>query len=232
MIEEISILPEMKNDYYSEKIKAHYKAYGTGYDFMKFYKFGENSVLAKFNGGVVISSDGNFDMEELMFFIETLCPAEIETPVEIFPVGYEKIRRTLFAFPDIPLTEETEVDDNPRLDDVFSVLKTGFDIEDVYSEWLTDTSHRIRHGISKAYLCEKTTATMQFEGEDFAFFGMIATHPSERGKGKARKLLYHLKNEYKKECLLFAKDERVSFYEGAGFIKKGEDYIYIRRKEF
>ena len=33
-------------------------------------------------------------------------------------------------------------------------------------------------------------------------------------------------------ALVFAKDERVSFYEGAGFIKKGEDYIYIRRKDF
>lgn len=232
MIEEISVLPVLRDDYYSRKIRAHYKAYGTDYDFMKFYKIGENAVLSKFNSGVVISSGGNFDMNELMFFLETLCPSEIETDSEIFIPHYEKVKRTLFSFPDVSLDEEIEVDNNPKLDDVFSVLKTGFDIEDVYSEWLTDTSHRIRHGVSKVYLYGKTTATMQFCDENNAFFGMIATHPSDRGKGKARKLLYHLKNEYKRECTLFAKDERVSFYEGAGFIKKGEDYIYIRRKDF
>ena len=232
MITEIFTLPDMKSDYYSEKIKAHYRAYGTGYDFMKFYKIGENSVLSKSGGGVVISSDGDFDMEELMFFLETISPSEIETPVRIFPFGYEKVKRTLFSFPDVKSDEEMIIDKSPKLDDVFSVLKTGFDIEDVYSEWLTDTSHRIRHNVSKVYLYGNTTATMQFECEDFAFFGMIATAPSDRGKGRARKLLYRLREEYAKECILFAKDERVSFYEGAGFIRKGEDYIYIKRKDF
>lgn len=232
MIERIFSLPRFSDSYYEQKILSHYKAYGTDYDFVEFYSMGDGGIISKFNSNVVISAENIGDIDELLFFLRTLSPDEIETSVPIEIDGYDKVRRTLFSFPEKALSEEIKFTDNPKLDDVFSILKTGFDIENSYAEWLTDTSHRIRHGVSKAYLYNKTTATMLFECDSFAFFGMIATSPVNRGKGEARKLLYQLRKTYKKECLLFAKDERVSFYEGAGFEKKYEDYIYIKRKDF
>ena len=125
MIERIFSLPRLYDSYYEQKILSHYKAYGTGYDFVEFYSTGDGGIISKFNSNVVISAENIGDIDELLFFLRTLSPDEIETSVPIEIDGYDKVRRTLFSFPENALSEDITVNDNPKLDDVFSILKTA-----------------------------------------------------------------------------------------------------------
>ena len=111
---------------------------------------------------------------------------------------------------------------------MFKILDEGFDIKE-YDAWYADTSHRIRHGISETFLWNSTTVTKLFDIDDFVFLSYIATGKADRGKGRARQLLYYLCSKFEKQgktVYLFAKDERVSFYEGIGFQPVSCDIFY------
>lgn len=231
MIERLSGRAPKRLDesYYMRKILANYRAYGTDYDFASFYE-GENIAVSVFNGNMTICASEGADTGELEEFIRFSLPYEIELPYEVSKrmelYGYKADNRTLFRFEKGEYSDDTKIDDNPKLDGVFDILKTGFSLDGLYDEWLTDTSHRIRHGVSRFYRYENTVAGMLFEDSGICFFGQIATLPSDRGKGHARRLLRKLYDEIGGECQLFARDERVSFYKSIGFTEIYTDRIY------
>ncbi len=233
MIRQVSDITGLCDDdsYYSGKIRAHFRAYGGCYDFMRFFDIG-GGVAAFFNSSLTISGVAECDPEELKNFITMYSPHDIELPPEmaegVIPDGYIAEERTLFRFVTGEYDASEELDESPRLDDVFGIVSDSFGIEDGYDLWLTDMSHRIRHGVSKVFLSGKTTATMHFVENGRAFFGQIATSPEDRGKGKARRLLYRLGERYE-TAELFAKEERAGFYKEIGFIAVGKDRLYTRK---
>lgn len=228
-------LPQLDDSYYSRKIRAHFRAYGTEYDFASFYDIDGAGVAAVFNGNMTVSVSDAFNADEVMSFIGMISPQELEicpSAAERLDLSeYEISHRTMFRFTKGEFPDDMTVFTSPKLDSVFGILRTGFELDGCYDMWLTDTSHRTRHGVSKVYLYKDTTVTMMFRDGKTAFFGMIATAPESRGKGQARELLRYIENAEDAECELFAKDTRVSFYEGIGFRKISEDNIYLRRKE-
>ncbi|MBE6838794.1 MAG: hypothetical protein E7507_04545 [Ruminococcus sp.] len=233
MIKQVDGVAEILRDdsYYSRKIRAHHRAYGGSYDFMRFYEVDDGAV-GIFNSHMTVSVGENSDYEELSRFIALNSPYEIELPLsaaeKIPHDDYDEVERTLFRFVSGEYDDSEEVNENPKLDDVFGIIADSFNLRECYDMWLTDTSHRIRHGVSQVFLMGKTTATMHFCENGTAFFGQIATAPEERGKGKARQLLYRLAARYER-AELFAKNERVSFYSGIGFIPVYKDKLLVRK---
>lgn len=220
---------------YGRKIRALAKAYGGSYDFCRFYEL-DDGCAAVFNSGMTLCAGENADLRELADFIRLNEIQSAEMPPALGEKlrldGYNRIERVLFDFMPGEFPQAMQVDENPPLDAVFDVLRTSFSLENMYGLWLTDTSHRIRHGVSKVFLYKNTTATLLHSMDGFAFVGQVATLPESRGKGQARALLCWLENRLSRQGIraqLFAREERVSFYRGIGFREAGRDFIFERK---
>lgn len=222
------------DNHYGRELTSILRAYGTGYDFCRFYK-SDNGNIGIFNSSMVIDSENIEDTEEIKMFIKMNVPTEIKMPIKLAEkvdvYGYSKTERTLFQFIEHDYPEKIEVEESPNLKEVFSILREGFDIDNKYEMWLTDTSHRVRHNETKLYKYENTTATMYFEVNGEAFFGQIATASKDRGKGNARKLLYYLADKMNvegKTATLFALPHRKSFYKEIGFKEIEKDILFVK----
>ena len=112
----------------------------------------------------------------------------------------------------------------PKLDDVFRILAPCFPaIKNSYELWLTDTSHRVRRGLSQSFLLgDYTTATIQYIIDGVALVGHVGTIPEERGKFHARLTQDGF------QVRLFARPHRVSYYEEIGFKACGIDLVLER----
>lgn len=215
--------------YYGYKIKSYYNAYGTAYDFCRFYCFEYGTILI-YNSTMVI--DNTDISDELLSFVAMINPVSIEirTSFDISPVGCNILDRTMFEF--VSGQSEISFSDiviNSDFNTVYKILDEGFGTID-YDGWYVDISHRTRHNVAETFLYkDKVTATKQFENNDFCFFSHIATSKSARGKGYARQLLYTLSEYYSMRnvrCFLFALDKRVSFYKEIGFKEVYKDKLY------
>ncbi len=229
---------KISNDHYGRRFRALLQAYGTGYDFCRFYEIFDDSARGYFvilNSAMTVTAAEELDTGEISMFIQLNQITSVEMPLyiaeKIEAGGYVKTERVLFEFSKGIFSADISVNENPKLDEVFEILKDGFSLEGCYELWLTDASHQIRHGISRVFIYNSTTATMYYNIDGIAFFGQVATALSARGKGYARELLYWLEdkmsgNEVKAQ--LFAKPHRVSFYEGLGFKPIDRDIILER----
>jgi len=243
------LLSELRKNNYSRRIKSHFAAYGTEYGFLRFFAVEKNKellgLISVFNGSMMISSfEGKvFDSDviaETAGFIRMLKPESIELEkryadmLEPMLEGeYRGERRTEFAFVPKRVLPPLEVDEVPKLDDVFGILSACFPkLADSYELWLTDTSHRVRRGLSQSFMLGNyTTATIQYIIDGVALVGHVGTLPEERGKFHARQLLYWIGERLTAdgfEVRLFARPHRVSYYDEIGFKACGVDIVLER----
>lgn len=244
------LLSGLKLNNYTRRIKSHFAAYGTGYDFLRFFAAEDNGekvgIISLFNSSMMISTfkDKKFSdklLSELAGFICMNKPAAVEFEVEYSKKlaqltfdEYKGDKRTEFSFAaknDLP---PLDVDELPKLDDVFKILATCFpSIKNSYELWLTDTSHRVRRGLSQSFLLgDYTTATIQYIIDGVALVGHVGTIPEERGKFHARQLLYWIGEKLTQDGFqvrLFARPHRVSYYEEIGFKACGIDLVLERK---
>lgn len=216
--------------YYGYKILAAYLAYGSEYDFCKFYSCG-NGVVHIYNSSMVI--DGDVDISELEMLIEMVKPVTIEVTSKLAlqaSACYLQHHRTLFRLSSNKTDVNTDcVKVNNFTRDCYKILKESFGNMGDFDSWYVDINHRIRHQVSNLYLYDNTTVTQQFDINKFVFLSHIATAESARGKGTARRFLYFLAEQYQKEgceAYLWALDHRKSFYESIGFEPIAEDILY------
>lgn len=240
---------KLSDDHYKRRLISNFDAYGTKYDFCCFYGlFGDEnqliSLINQFNSTMVVSCVESTDFsetlcEDLLTLIAMNKPQTIEMNVNLALKikdnldEYEKCDRAEFEFVSKNHLPNMLVDECPKLDDVFAVLKTSFPvIADSYDLWLTDTSHKVRRGLSQCFMLGNfTTATIQYICDNNALVGHVATIPEERGRFHARKLLYWLGEKLNKEGVnvrLFARSHRVSYYEEIGFKEIGRDIVFER----
>lgn len=229
-------IPERVDEsYYGRKITAAYLAYGSGYDFCRFYSSDSGGIVHIYNASMVIS--GNVDKNDIETLVQITMPVNIEMkskePLQLSN-DYSRTHRTLFhtisgktdiKFKDVNINGFTEK--------CFSILAESFENIGGYDGWYVDISHRIRHGIAELYLYDSTTITKAFDINGYVFLSHIATAASERGKGTARRLLYCLAEKFGgegKNAYLFAQDHRSSFYKSIGFEAVGEDIFYTNQK--
>ncbi len=248
---DVSIIDSLEKGHYARRIKSHFQAYGTQYDFARFYGIYDGAaavgLICCFNSAMIICSvrDLTFSddiLAETAHFILMSKPASVElehryAPTLLALVGedYSFDMRTEFQFVPRNILPQLDVNELPDLDDVFNVLRQSFpSIASSYELWLTDTSHRIRHGLSQSFLLgDYTTATIQYIIDKTALVGHVATIPSERGKFHARTLLYWIGERLTQDGFtvkLMARPHRVSYYEEIGFKEIGRDMV-LERKE-
>lgn len=239
---------KLNNDHYSRRVMSNFEAYGTAYDFCKFYELSANEellfLISQFNSTMVIAGIQNAKLtaeaaEELFTLICMNKPQTVEMGIDSAVKikdrlsEYKQCDRTEFEFVSKNHLPNMKVNDCPKLDDVFDILKTSFPaIADAYDLWLTDTSHKVRRGLSQCFVLGSfTTATIQYICNNTALVGHVATIPEERGRFHARKLLYWLGEKLNKEGIsvrLFARSNRVSYYEEIGFREIGKDIVFER----
>ncbi|MDE6671780.1 MAG: N-acetyltransferase [Ruminococcus sp.] len=226
------------------KMLAYLKAYGTGYDFCRFYKISDGNAtgfMFMINSTLIICDDDNLkNIDEIELFINMNLPFRVEGSQHILEnIGlhehYQQLNRTIFELiPDSQPVESVEdyVDFNPHLPDVYKILSEGFPNIADFSLWYTDTSHRCRHGISRTFTYRNsTTASAVFDVENVVLIGQVATTESARGRGYARDFLRWLAgffNGLDKKAYLMALDVRVSFYREIGFMETEKEIVLER----
>ena len=246
-----SLIPKMRHDHYSRRIRSHYQAYGGEYDFCRFFLIKndekELGIIALFNSsmlastleGCTLSED---ELAELTMFIAMNKPLSCELEKAYIPAlldglpEYKTDKRTQFRYKPRGDSPKLDVDDVPSLGDVYKILASSFPaIANSYELWLTDMSHRVRRGLAQSFLLgDYTTATIQYIIDRVVLVGHVATVPEERGKLHARKLLYWIGERLSKdgfEVILFARPHRVSYYNEIGFEPVGVDLVLERKND-
>ncbi|MGN0621670.1 MAG: N-acetyltransferase [Porcipelethomonas sp.] len=220
------------------RILAYLDAYGTAYDFCRFYISGDSGVILIINSTMIISGN-DFDPEELRSFAEMNMPFRIEGSSAALDMikdldSYQMLHRTMFQLvgggsSDI---DENDINFSPSLDSVYEILQEGFPNLTDYPLWLTDTSHRVRRGISSILTYkETTTASLVYDINGYVLVGQVATKAASRGNGYARKFLKWLADyleSHGKISYLYALDVRESFYREIGFKVADSQYVLER----
>lgn len=236
-----------------KRIYSYYVAYETKYDFCRFfYIYGNNpenhGIMLLINSTLEGICSDDVDVEELVFFIMQHKPFRVQldektiskliefhkkNKSDFFSENYRILRRNIFELngeeKDFQVVQD--INDKPKLDNVYSILEAGFPNLLEKGLWLTDTSHRIRHNISKCLIYKNvTTATILYDITNTVLIGQVATVPEYRGLGYARDFLrclgYHFKKEKRQTAILYALDIRKSFYEEIGFNFIGEEFVF------
>ncbi len=220
------------------KILSYLDAYGTAYDFCRFYRNDKGCVILLINSTMLLDGE-SFDPDELSMFVHMYRPFRIEGSQQGIKMlsgisGYRKLHRTIFQLvPDRGnALDDDDINTSPQLDDIYAILADGFPNLLDYPMWLADTSHRIRHGISRVFSYNgTTTASVIYDINDYVLVGQVATLTEARGSGYARKLLNWLAgylDSQGKTSLLYALDTRESFYREIGFKEYSSEYVLER----
>ncbi|MDE6088296.1 MAG: N-acetyltransferase [Oscillospiraceae bacterium] len=250
MIKKITKPEELNTDllrqsWRGRNIYAYYKAYGLDYDFCEFYQVGKDGILLRFNSTILLVSDLISDPDEiagLALFLRMQKPFRIETDLAMqlcpYLPEYVPLHRTTFQLHPgqengISIQDaEQRINFNPELEQVYRILQAGFPHLQDYPLWLTDTSHRCRHGISHVLTYQdSTTASLVFDIDNLVLVGQVATLPQARGLGHARMFLRWLAGwlaGFHKTAVLYALDIRESFYREIGFEAIAEEFVLER----
>lgn len=248
-----SLFEKLKPSHYSRRIKSHYSAYGVKYDFSRIFvidREGEPSgLISIFNASMVIAAMSGCkftdeELEDISIFIHMSIPCSVEIDPIYSPCMqtlledmYSTDDRTEFAFCPRGELPDLDVDECPGLDDVFAILRESFPtLAQSYELWITDTSHRVRHGLSQSFLMgDYTTATIQYIIDRKVLIGHVATRPEHRGHFHARRLLYWIGERLNNDGFdvrLFARPHRVSYYEEIGFNAVGHDKVFELKADY
>ena len=211
---------------------SYQRAYGGGYDFCRFFRlqYPEGTGwMFLFNATLLICAAQPIPSEEIVTFVRMHLPFRIECPQFLLPAlaeipNYQKLHRATFELvPSRPSAQFSpeEVALQPKLQDVYGILQEGFPNLLDYPIWLTDVSHRCRHGMSHVLTYRNSsTLTLVFDWKDQVLVGQVATRAAQRGSGYARDFLRWTAQwlaQQGKHAVLFALDIRISFYREIGF---------------
>ena len=224
--EELAHLPQ--NGVEAQKIRALLLAYGTKYDFCRFY-VSEEVILCETDGSFVVCEIGKIDdLSELADFFkfngfsEIFCSETLGERLSSF-LCCENQKVNLMRFCEVPV-KCAEVDTDPPLDAVFKILASSFDID--YEHWYVDMSHRIRHNVARARLLDSSALIVQYDLNGEALLSQIATLPEKRGQGSASRLISAVCAELSQsDVYVICEDELLPFYRRVGFEKTDDKRI-------
>ncbi len=215
----------------AQKIRALYKAYGAEYDFCRFYRQNGDTFIAVLDGDFVLCS-GEADYRELAGFISVcgfvsiFCSEKAAAELTcILDAVSHKICLMRYAGGAAAIEN---IDRQPRLDKVYEILKTAFNIQ--YEPWYLDMSHRIRHEVSRCVILEDSALTVQHDINGEALLSQIAALPCSRGKGTTKRLIRAVCSELApSEVSVLCERELTEFYRKCGF-EIAEEKCLLRRE--
>ncbi|GHV46762.1 hypothetical protein FACS189499_02750 [Clostridia bacterium] len=241
---------------FAGKLRALYRTYGygsssAGYafrgdftDLCRFYKQDDNLFMAQIGQDFSIYSEETLlpeeQAEELALYLKVSRARGVFLPYPILRgivpyIDGEYLYNNVMEYKDFADVMENpyhkkeyvpspRLDMSPGLDKVYAILKDGFRLE--HSPWLTDVSHRVRHGISKVFLYdEASTVTAFYDICGNIFLTQVATEMSRRKEGLATAMLREACKLYKsrgRRIFLICRDTKRGFYIRAGFRKIDE----------
>ena len=204
------------------QIQCLLRAYGFGYDFLRFYgDLERETVLSVLNGSASLWAGDAASWEELAEFL----PFAAHTVVAERPLRLEGWRHTQGKGYILCAPPARRAAADSSLEEAFRILSQVF-TESIhpgtYAQWYTELSHRVRHGISRVYTLEGACAGIAYGLWD-GWLGItqLAVLRERRGQGLARRLLAHMAAELQPEkgLLLLSQDEHSNqFYEHLGFL--------------
>lgn len=214
----------------AQKIRALLRAYGTKYDFCRFF-VSDFFIICEMNGGFVVCELEELDNESFeehadFFgfggFSEIFCSKELgERLQKRLKCSVKTVNLMRFSGEG---AECAKVEKTPPLDEVYKILKTAFDIE--YESWYADMSHRIRHNVAAARKLGDSALIIQHNLNGEALLSQIATAPASRNRGSASKLISAVCAELlNSEVFVLCEDDLTDFYRRIGFEICGHNAI-------
>jgi hypothetical protein len=206
-------------DYHGGKIKAYYDAYGNRYDFCRLYEYDSGYALI-FNANMVISGDAS---EELTDFIAMTAPHTVESPfcIKLNGYGEENVTRFTGRFDDLSANGcKTEL----CADDIRQIFTQSFEDTDFIS-FYSDLSHRVRHGVSKAFLYNSSFAVCDFTAGGTKYLSCLCTLPGKRRNGDMKRLLSCISRG--DEISVTARENTADIYRNMGFSEQDTHELYI-----
>lgn len=211
-----------KNGVEAQKICALLRAYGTKYDFCRFF-VSDFFILCEMNGSFVVCGLGtkdNDNIDELAdFFVfggfsEIFCSETLGERLEkLLHCNMKTVNLMRFSGEAVGCVE---VEKSPPLDDVYKILKTAFDFE--YEAWYADMSHRIRHNVAAARMLGSSALIIQHDLNGEALLSQISTAPVSRNRGNASRFISAVCAElFPSEVFVICEDDLTGFYRKIGF---------------
>lgn len=228
----------LRDSHYSRIIRAHLEAYGTGFDFCRFYEISYRKragIICLFNGSMTAelcegAKPGSIMKHEISELVDFQKPYSVELPHELAGRGFSRYIGTERRFFEIPSADSADGLISPEPDEVFSALGLP---KDSYPIWLTDTLRRVNHGYSELLGYRSSVLTVRFKSEGLAFITDLATPVADRGKGYARELLGISAKKLANggyTAYLAAMPELWEFYRSLGCREVGADKVYISKE--
>lgn len=216
-------------------------SYGLGYDFVSAWEQRDEAgrltaFLSKYYGTVTVHLSPLGDSEEVLSFLRVIGFGALVGPAavlaEAYPEGETGCVMSLSRGSDCiaNTAEDVELvwDESFRsFYDVLTGANPGYVVED-YGEFLTDFSHRVRHGTAHSVLLKAdgvpvSTAAALVVSEHVVFLGAIATLPEARGQHFAGTCIRALCDRFPDRRVdLVCRPEKQAFYEHLGFSKTDE----------
>ena len=220
-------------------------SYGLGYDFVSAWEQRDEAgvltaFLSKYYGTVTVHLSPLGDVPELLAFLRVIGFGALVGPAAVLAEAYETgetgcvMRLSAGSACIAKGAEEGELvwDDSFRVFyDVLTASNPGYVVED-YGDFLTDFSHRVRHGTARSVLLHVdgrpvATAAALVVTEHTVFLGAIATLPEARGHHYASTCIRALCDAYPDHrVFLMCRPEKQAFYEHLGF-QKTDDYLEV-----
>lgn len=209
-----SVFHKLPKDVLCGKVKALFSAYGTGYDFLRFY-IQPSAVIAVYYSSAVVCGMAD---EETVSFLKLNGYSDILMPdingvcgQRLNIMSYEKYQEAADL-----------LSINPPYREVYDILSDGFDIS--FDEWYTDTCHNIRHGISELYILNgKAAAVKQFTVDNISLISAVAVKNTHKQMGYGSRLIRAVSERLIKssEVYIICEDSLIPFYEKNGYVLKG-----------
>lgn len=208
-------------------------AYGTGYDFCRFYRQEESgALLVCLDDSALLWAAAGADWDELasclaMTGVSSLLTEETagRALLPFLPGSSCRIGAVLQkkAASTSAQADLREAADMPALREAYQLLEEGFGVSGRFDAWYCDLSHRIRHGICRVFLYGRAACAVAAEREGRVLLSQIAVSPDCRRSGVGTALIRAIEAVYPGRLLaVYSRDDGTdAFYRKLGFERVG-----------
>ena len=214
------------------RIQTLLAAYGTEYDFCRFYRQEESgSLLACLDTGALLWASSEADLEEVasclkMMGAGTLLAGETagRALLPLLP-GAESRTGTILEKRASGGDGKNlrEAVDMPALREAYRLITEGFGPLGDFTTWYCDLSHRRRHGVCRVFLYDGRACAVAAQGEGRVLLSQVAVSPACRRSGVGTALLRAVEAQYPDSLLaVYSRDGGTDlFYQELGFRPAG-----------
>lgn len=223
------------------RILSNFNSYGVEYQFCMCWQQIDNnnkmlSLILKLDDSITVHSIENLEceaIEELKEFINVVGCSNVLLPLELAEKMYDKndiLEKSVMKFDTVLDCSNKKSLKEVDLFDLYELISVCHKIEATKESrdfFVTDISHKIRHGQADVYAVENegryvSCALALAITKTDVLLGGVSTYIEHRKKGYAKTCIYELIKKYQdKNMFILCKEDKIKFYEKLGFKKIG-----------